>query len=426
MDLRKINYNIFLYSFLLFFTIIIGFIFNEDSLGGAKNDFYSHLERTLYFKEDLIYYLLNYDVLEHRHSPVFFIVSSKILEFSGTTEIFRFVHLIIPILIYFFFYKCLKLRFSKIDSKKIILVSSLIFISPTIRSYSIWPDSYLYGILFFTISIYYYLLHKQRSHKFLDVALNIFYLSLSSYFMPIFSIFSVYFFLNFTTFFFRKRLFYKIFIIILLNIILSFPAFYYIFYMDINFLRSTGEWGLSEKTFSLLNFSNKIFYSSSIIFFHLIPFIIIFNKKIKNNLSILRNRNFILISLLLIFTYFFSDYNNIFNNLGGGGVFYQIFHGVINFPVLQILLIVPIAFIFVFFFQDNLYNYILLLILLFSNFQLTIYHNYFEPIIYIIFFTLISNSILEKKFFSKKNLNIFILFNCFYLIIGLVKEYIRF
>ena len=143
MVLKNLKLKNFIIPIILFFTIILGFIFNEDSLGGAKNDFYSHLERTLLFKQDFFYYFINYDTLEHRHSPIFFIFSSKILNFSKSVEIFRFLHLLIPLLIYFFFYLCLKIRFNKIDDKKLALISSLIFISPTIRSYSIWPDSYL-------------------------------------------------------------------------------------------------------------------------------------------------------------------------------------------------------------------------------------------------------------------------------------------
>ena len=329
MVLNNLKLKNFIIPIILFFTIILGFIFNEDSLGGAKNDFYSHLERTLLFKQDFFYYFINYDTLEHRHSPIFFIFSSKILNFSKSVEIFRFLHLLIPLLIYFFFYLCLKIRFNKIDDKKLALISSLIFISPTIRSYSIWPDSYLYGILFFTISIFYFLIYKYQTYSFSKIFLNIFFLSLSSYFMPIFSIFSVYFFFDFLIFFLKRKLFKEIFLVIFFNLVLALPAFYYIFFLDINFLRSSGEWGLTEKTFSFLNFSNKFFYSSSIIFFHLIPFFFIFLNRIKSNFSLFKDKKFILISLFLLLTFFFSDYDNIYNNLGGGGIFYIILSQII-------------------------------------------------------------------------------------------------
>ena len=45
MVLNNLKLKNFIIPIILFFTIILGFIFNEDSLGGAKNDFYSHLEK---------------------------------------------------------------------------------------------------------------------------------------------------------------------------------------------------------------------------------------------------------------------------------------------------------------------------------------------------------------------------------------------
>tara|TARA_Y100000816_G_C26033456_1_gene541097 strand:- start:198 stop:917 length:720 start_codon:yes stop_codon:yes gene_type:complete len=239
--------------------------------------------------------------------------------------------------------------------------------------------------------------------------------------MPIFSIFSVYYFFDFFIFFLKRKLFKEIFLIIFFNLILALPAFYYLFFLDINFLRSSGEWGLTEKTFSFLNFSNKFFYSSSIIFFHLIPFSLIFLNRIKSNFFLFKDKKFILISLFLLLTFFFSDYDNIYDNLGGGGIFYIIFNQIMNSPNLQLLLIIPIAFIFVLLFQKSFFNYLILFILLFSNFQLTIYHNYFEPIIFLVLFTLISNSNFGKELFSYKNLNILIIFNICFLFLSLNK-----
>ena len=421
MDLKSTHLSKFRIPLILFSTIIVGFILNEDSLGGAKNDFYSQLERTFYLKEDLLYHFFNYDDLENRHSPIFLVFSSIILSSFENVDFLRVIHLFLPILIYFFFYKCLKIRFNKIDSSKLAFISSLIFISPTIRSYSIWPDSYIYGLLFFIISTYYFLLHRYQRYNFINIFYNVFYLSISSYFMPIFSIFSIYFFFNFTKFFVKKKFLYKIPIVIFLNLLLAFPAFYYIFYLDINFLRSTGEWGLTEKTFSFLNFSNKFFYSSSIIFFHLIPIFFIFLDKFKISKNIIKSKNFILIFLFLTITYFFSNYENIYDNLGGGGIFYRIFNEILNIPDLQILLIIPISYFFIFILQNNINNYLIFFILLFSNFQLTIYHNYFEPIIYIVILTLFLNENLSNKLFSQKNLNILILFNIFFLMISVFK-----
>ena len=98
-----------------------------------------------------------------------------------------------------------------------------------------------------------------------------------------------------------------------------------------------------------------------------------------------------------------------------------IFNEILNVSELQLLLIIPISLFFVFLLQNILNNYLIFLILLFSNIQLTIYHNYFEPIIYIVILTLVLNTNLNNEFFSKKNLNILILFNIFFLTISIIK-----
>ena len=402
-------------------TFVIGYIFNEDSLGGAKFDFYSAFERTLYFKESAIYYLLNYEVLEYRHSPIFFLFSASILNLLQSEEFYRAFHLIIPGIIFLFLYKSIEIRFTNINKSKIILLSSIIFLSPTIRSYSIWPDSYLYGLLFFTISVYYYLVFLKVRTKYYPIYLNIFFLSLSAYFMPTFSVFSIFFFINFSKILVEQKLLSRVFSIILINLFFALPAIYYIFYLDINFLKSSDEWGLYEKTFSALNISNKIFYSSCIIFFHLLPFIIIFFDKLKKSYFVFKNKNFYFFIFLFLISYYFSNYENIYLNLGGVGIFYQIFYKVIKFQEFQLILIIPIAFLFIFLFQNKFNNYLLLTLLIFSNFQLTIYHNYFEPILYIILFTLIKNQNIKKYLFLEKNIYLLFFFNFVYLLISLVK-----
>ena len=100
MSLKSTNLSKFRIPLILFSTIIVGFIFNEDSLGGAKNDFYSQLERTFYLKEDLLYHLFNYDDLENRHSPIFLVFSSIILNSFENVEFLRIIHLFLPILLW--------------------------------------------------------------------------------------------------------------------------------------------------------------------------------------------------------------------------------------------------------------------------------------------------------------------------------------
>ena len=64
-------------SFLLFVSIIFSYIISEDTLGGAKIDFYQYEDIIYLFSEDLLNTLKNYSSFGYtRNSPVFFIILS--------------------------------------------------------------------------------------------------------------------------------------------------------------------------------------------------------------------------------------------------------------------------------------------------------------------------------------------------------------
>ena len=137
---------------LLYSSLLFGFYFNEDSLGGAFKDFLSHSHISDKFRDNFFKTLINYDELGHRHSPVFYILKSILFENISYSRIF-FLHIFL--LIPYFFYKSLILKFP--DEKKfhLIILSSMIILFPTFRSYSIWPDPHLLGTLFFRSPLIY-------------------------------------------------------------------------------------------------------------------------------------------------------------------------------------------------------------------------------------------------------------------------------
>ena len=71
----------------------------------------------------------------------------------------------------------------------------------------------------------------------------------------------------------------------------------------------------------------------------------------------------------------------------------------------------------------NLNNFFLLSILIISNVQNTIYHKYYEPLIIIIFFTLLKS--VEAESFLKKKSNLFYLYglSVSYILMRLFKIY---
>ena len=196
---KNLNNNFFnkeiVILFFLYFTLIISFILGENSTGGAINDYIRQKVIVNSFSDNFFKSLINYEQFTTRHSPVLISFLSIFEKIGINDSIIRLIYLHLCLLLPIFFFKCLKIKFEKIDKIVFIILISLIFISPTFRSLTIWPDSRILGLTFFTIGIYYFLKFEQE-RKLVFAISNIFFVALSSYISPNFCLFLYYFFLN--------------------------------------------------------------------------------------------------------------------------------------------------------------------------------------------------------------------------------------
>jgi hypothetical protein len=314
--------------------------------------------------------------------------------------------LLLPIL----FWLVLKEKFKKINSYKLLLVVGLIFLSPVFRSLSVWPDSRIYGLIIFLVSIYYFL--KFEDDKKISNAIKCtFWCAISAYFSPNFALFAFFYFFRFFKHFSFKK---EIFILTILNITLSFPAFIYIFLLENIFFFKSAIPGGNENFKTVLNLSNKILIISSIIFFYLIPFLITQTLKIN-----IKKLNVIITSLIIIFICL--NYFNYKVEYTGGGFFYNLSNTLFGNNLLFYLscLISLIYLLNIFF--SNTDNFIIFIILIFSNPQLTIYHKYYDPLIFILLLTFFKLDCDIKKIIKFKNLTIFYVFNLSFLLINIIK-----
>ena len=191
LDNLKIFY-IFLYS-----TLIFGFFLNENTLGGSTSDFAEFWRISNLFARDFLSTIQDYNLTGHRQSPVYLIWQSLFIRLNISETLYRLLNLHLSLLLILSFYKVLKLKFNKTKNNILILTSAIIFLSPSFRSSAIWPDSYIFALLFFVISIYFYLKFEISKVKKLSYALlNIFFLAISSYITPNFCFFSIFFFLQ--------------------------------------------------------------------------------------------------------------------------------------------------------------------------------------------------------------------------------------
>lgn len=408
------NYTIL--SILLFFylTMLIGFVVGENSSGGAMQDFNHHMRVVLAFDLNFIDSISNYRKFNNDHSPLFIIFLLSIYKSVGDVEIMRFVFMHISLLIPLFFYICLSEIFKNQNKVNLILLSSVIFLSPYYRSLSIWPGSEIISIIFLLLSILFFIkFEKNKNFKF--ALLNIIFLAISAYYRPILGLFSIYFFYKFLkSYGITQRLTW----LTITNILLSLPAFYFLIFVN-NFIPDVYA--------DEYNISNKVIIISTIIFFYLIPFTLLFyqSEKVKKFKSTWVN--YLLIFLCFIVLLYFFDFNpkivtNNFMQLGGGFIFKlsQLIFG--NNYFFYLISLISFFIIHKIILVSKINHSLLFLILILQVPHTFYYHEYYEPLLLILIFCLFDKSLTEKFFIKKINMQLLYAFYLFFYCSSLIKK----
>ncbi len=406
-NLLKNNFHI-LICFLSILSIYIGFFLDENITIGPKLDWGHALAGSYEFQKNFKYTLLNYDKAladagaGTRISPIYLIIIFILKKILIDVDLVRFFLMNIIILNQLFFYKSLRLVFKEnINKKYLLILSCILYLSPSFRSNAVWPESAMLGLLFFLISTYFFLKFKIYG-KIKYSFLNILFLAIASYIRPSFCLFGIFFYYEFLIYFFKNKNFLKnIFCITLLNLFLAFPAYYYIFILDIFFIEAGG---LSS------NYFNKIPIITSIIIFHMLPILIY--KKFNLDLNFKYDLGLFLI-ITLSLTLIIENFNYNINYSGGGIILhasnYLLGNNILLFicyPLLMYFLIKISIF-------KNYNNLILILILLMMTPQYHIFHKYYDPLVIILCFT-VFNLEIKYDFFQKKRY-LFILYS-FYIL----------
>ncbi len=400
-----------IYYLLLYLTLLIGFFFGEDFARGFKYDYQIHqnLIKDL-FNESITYGLLNYDENYVPHSPLFIIYIVIFQKIFVYEEIFRFINLHICLLIPALSGLCLKYKFNLKKNDPIYFLPSIFFFSPYFRAGAIWTDDNILALIFFSIALFYFIKYEKDKSKTRYVIFNTFFFAICCYLRPIYCIFSIYFLVvYFNNFKFKKKFIFYI----LTNLFLAFPAFYYIFIL-----------GIDKWIFTYLfreNIITPISLGSTLIFFYLFPFFIRDILKRKNELLNLKNLFIfgIVFILLLLFFDFERDYS--------GGIFYRlsnvIFNNNITFFIISSLSLIILFLIFGK--KTSFKNIDILIILILFSLEIdgVVYHETYDPLIYILILSLFKSEII-KKFILELNLNKIILLYS-YLILFYISSVLR-
>ena len=405
-------------SLILYISMLIGFYLNEDFTIGASYDFNIHIATLNEFINNFNYAFINYGSMPigdrntppcNTHTPVFIIFLQSI-NFYGT-DIMRLINLHICLLLPLAFYVALKTRYKLPNKNYLLFYFSLFFlVSPYFRALSIWPGSENISILFLILSIYFYIKFKEidiKSKKINYLILNILFLAICCYFRPLYFFFSFFFFYEMVLKEKRTNFF---IIYVLTSFVLSFPAFYYIFIMKVDFFS-----GWMKNNFNLIN-STGLGYT--MLFFYLLPFILIEKKLI---LEINKKKIIFNLFLFLIILYFFN-----YSTYQGGGIFYHLSHLIFdNNIILYVVMLISILYFNQLVNVFNTSNFILIFILIVLEIDHYFYQETYDPLVLICLTLLFSSKIIDNFFYkiNLKKVNLF-LFYClsFYAVLAFRNE----
>ena len=394
---------------LFILSLFVGLIFQENSAGGAIHDI-NHLLPYIDkfqegFKTGMEYYLNNINI----HSPFFFILISYLNNLFNNIFYTEILYILTSSVLPILFYRILKIKFDY-NKNLLFLVSCLIFISPYFRSSAIWLLGDNLALIFFSISIIYYLkFSNERNNR--NFYLCITAIIICCYIRYYYALF--YFFYLFSVY---REINNKFFLIILTySFIISIPAFFYIYLIvnNYNFIDTV-------YTYSKLNYFGNIFTILSIILFYIFPFITSDLKTIKKH-YLENKKEIIFLSFPLIIIYFLDIIFN--NNLIdfsplGGGVFIKLLNLIELDLKISLLTISIISILILNFYLRTKFikNYTLMALFILSFPMYTLFQKYFDPLIYIFLFGLITYS--EKKCLlninKSKLLSIYLYFLSFY------------
>lgn len=389
-SLRK---KIFIF-FIFFFSLLVSFYLGENSSGGSKRDF---LHTKIYTEIFEINFISGIDLFKNRgeiHSPFFYILIANLNKIFGDKFV-NFLYLISSSLIPLILYSALKKKFLHANIDYLYLLSLLIFLSPYFRSSAVWQTTDNLALLFFLLSINFFLKHENLRNNFLLNSILCFsFLILASYIRYYYSIFFLLFFLIM----YKKLSLKENSFIILFNLISSIPFLMYVGFIYQNRIDTESFY------FFRFDFIFNYLIFTSLFFFYSIPFFLN-RRSYQEFFNFVKQKKKILIFFILVFIllsqlYVIPDFSL------GGGIFYKISR-LYNLDLLFIFSLFGSLSLF-FFYENSLRNNIIFLLLIFGFPIIILYQKYYDPLIYLVILTL-----LNSKFFDElicnQNINLFYL-----------------
>jgi len=387
--LIKNNIVIIFLAVIPIFSLIIGFILNEDlSTGGAKWDF------NLTWPIIIDYSNFNFTTSITRHMPLHYALLSILNKVFNSQEFIRIFYLFFSFLLPIFIY----LNLIKIyNYNKIILLvfsSSFLFI-PLFRASSIWANAHLTATIFFLIGNYFYLKSKEKN-IFSYKIINLLFLSFSIYCIQTYFLLYLFYLYNY----FLSEKFKNFIKLFLFSVLLSLPGLIFIILNP----RIVGFGDIITR---------DIFYTFSANF-SLIFFFFIFLLINKENLTIILNQikifnkiEIVTILIIVFYVFYNQDLFSLDPRLRGGGFFYKLSYLVLSNNIIFItsFLLGLITSYIVVKYEPKILLILLIMNLMSLNF--IVYQKYFEPLFLIMLTILFKNFLINNVLLNFKNTLVF-------------------
>ncbi len=379
-------------------SYFFGFFINENSAGGGPIDLNLTWKNLKMFESNTLFDAIKItasadsNLFQSSRIPGVYIFHKLFNPFTENTDEFRLSIFFFSILIPITLYVALKIKFKNIDQVYLILISSLVFLSPYFRTSAYWGNEENFGILSLIISYIFlqlYMKEKDRTKEFIYLNLLLFFSSCCIYFDQKLAFIPA---ISFLIIIFSNKKIYNKFYMFFIYILYSLPVFY---------LFSIWEGILPPGDADIRDIGQGNFYPQhfgyalTIIGFYFFPFLFMIEKKInkKTILKLFNKNDYIIYSLFIfyiLYLLFFYDIDN--EILLGKGIFYKILTLTTKNLFLQKLslsLIVLFSGLLILYFIKR--NYVNIFIILFISLGSIIYwpilQEYFDPLVLILILT---------------------------------------
>ena len=153
--MNKIFNRITFLSLLIVVSYFLGFLLNENSAGagGYNGDITWVLKNIDIFKNNSIYNSILHPDLFGNRSPLIYVINKLLNPFFYDYEKYRIIVFLLSLTGSIFFFLCLKIKNKNTNSSLLILLSTIILLSPFYRTSGFWGLNENYGLVTAIISL---------------------------------------------------------------------------------------------------------------------------------------------------------------------------------------------------------------------------------------------------------------------------------